>query len=102
MRGGTHCDADGAKNSCGAAFEGLVAFAALNSVFSLAYYAPLVSALYRVTPSPVVQRGARVPALMSAPLLLMALAVLLVGMWPALVEGLTAPAGAALLAAFGG
>lgn len=81
---------------------GLVAFAALNSVFSLAYYAPLVSALYRVTPSPVVQRGARVPALMSAPLLLMALAVLLVGMWPALVEGLTAPAGAALLAAFGG
>lgn len=80
----------------------LVAFTALNSVFSLAYYAPLVSALYRVTPSTVVQNGARVPPLMNAPLLLMALAVVVAGLWPALVEGLTAPAGAALLAAFGG
>lgn len=80
----------------------LVGFAALNSVFSLAYYAPLVSALYRVQPSPAVQSGVRVPALMNAPLVLMALMIVVAGVWPALVEGLTAPAGAALLAAFGG
>lgn len=81
---------------------GLVGFAALNSVFSLAYYAPLVNALYRVQPSAAVENGARVPALMHAPLLLMALAIVIAGMWPAMVEGLTVPAGAALLAAFGG
>jgi proton-translocating NADH-quinone oxidoreductase chain N len=80
----------------------LAGFAALNSVFSLAYYAPMVSALYRVQPSAAVQSGVRVPALMNAPLLLMALAVLVAGTWPAIVDGLTAPAGAALLAAFGG
>ena len=82
--------------------DGLVGFAALNSVFSLAYYAPLVSALYRTQPSMAVQHGVRVPALMHAPLALMALAIIVAGMWPALVEGLTEPAGAALLAAVGG
>lgn len=80
---------------------GLIAFAALNSVFSLAYYAPVVNAVYRQQPSAAVRVGAPVPALMNVPLLLMVLAVVVIGVWPTLVQGVTGPAGAALLAAFG-
>jgi proton-translocating NADH-quinone oxidoreductase chain N len=78
---------------------GLVAF---NSVLSLAYYAPMVNAVYRKRPSPIVQSGERVPALMMAPLLVLGTAVVVIGIWPRLVSGLVAPAGAALMAAFGG
>jgi NADH:ubiquinone oxidoreductase subunit 2 (subunit N) len=55
----------------------LVAFAALNSVLSLAYYAPLVKAV-------------------------LGLAVVAIGVWPNLMTWLTAPAGDALARAFGG
>ncbi|MDT8305278.1 MAG: proton-conducting transporter membrane subunit [Anaerolineae bacterium] len=82
--------------------EALIAFAALNSVLSLAYYAPVVNALYREQPSAQVAGGATVPVLMQAPLALMMIAVVLLGLWPALVQGMTGAAGAALLAAFGG
>jgi hypothetical protein len=45
--------------------------------------------------------GKALPGLMELPLVLLALAVVAIGMWPALLEWLTAPAGAALLLAFG-
>ncbi len=80
---------------------GLVIFAALNSVLSLGYYAPLVNAMYRGEPSPAVQRGARMPWAMGVPLAALALAVVALGIWPALAQWLTGPAGAALMAAFG-
>jgi proton-translocating NADH-quinone oxidoreductase chain N len=80
---------------------GLVVFAALNSVLSLAYYTPLVNAVYRREPSDVVQRGKPLPVVMNVPLLLLALAVVVIGVWPGCVNWLTAPAGAAVLAAFG-
>jgi formate hydrogenlyase subunit 3/multisubunit Na+/H+ antiporter MnhD subunit len=79
----------------------LVVFAALNSVLSLAYYTPLVNAVYRREPSDVVQRGKPLPVVMNVPLLLLALAVVVIGVWPGCVNWLTAPAGAAVLAAFG-
>jgi proton-translocating NADH-quinone oxidoreductase chain N len=82
--------------------EALIAFAALNSVLSLAYYAPVVNALYRREPSVQVVGGASVPVLMQAPLAMMMISVILLGLWPALVQGMTSKAGAALLAAFGG
>ena len=41
--------------------EALVVFAALNSVLSLAYYAPLINALYRLEPSPAVRAGQPLP-----------------------------------------
>jgi proton-translocating NADH-quinone oxidoreductase chain N len=82
--------------------EALVIFAALNSLLSLGYYAPLVNAVYRLRPSDAVQRGRPLPVLMSVPLALMGLAVVAVGVWPGLLQWLTEPAGAALLAAFGG
>ena len=80
----------------------LVIFAALNSVLSLAYYTPLVNAVYRHEPSDVVRLGKPLPSVMNVPLLILALAVMAIGVWPSLVTWLTAPAGAALLAAFGG
>jgi proton-translocating NADH-quinone oxidoreductase chain N len=80
----------------------LVAFAALNSVLSLAYYAPLVNAVYRNKPSPAVEHGAAIPATMSISLVIMALAVVALGFWPSLLQWLTGPAGRSLMAAFGG
>jgi len=75
----------------------LVIFAALNSVLSLAYYAPLVNAVYRKQPSVAVARGAAMPAIMVLPLAVLALAVVVLGFWPSLLDFLTEPAGAALL-----
>jgi len=80
----------------------LVVFAALNSVLSLAYYAPLVNTLYRQSPSESIERGHRMPLVMSLPLAALALAVVAIGLWPALASWLTQPAGAALVALFRG
>jgi formate hydrogenlyase subunit 3/multisubunit Na+/H+ antiporter MnhD subunit len=85
-----------------AAIEGLVVFAALMSVMSMAYYVPLVNAMYRQETSEVVQAGTSIPGVVLLPLVLLALAVVAIGLWPSLLQWLTAPAGAALLAAFGG
>lgn len=68
---------------------GLVIFAALNSVFSLAYYVPLVNALYRKPPSSAVQHGQPLPHSLHIPLVLLALAVVIIGLWPGLVNWLT-------------
>lgn len=81
--------------------ELVVIFAALNSVLSLAYYAPLVNSMYRLEPSARVKQGKRLPLVMAVPLVILALAVVLVGVWPGLVNGLTVPAGQALLASMG-
>jgi NADH:ubiquinone oxidoreductase subunit 2 (subunit N) len=83
------------------AIGALAVFLALNSVLSLGYYAPLVNVLYRRQASVAVAQGRPVPWAMQAPLVVLALAVVVLGLWPALAAGLTQPAGAALLAAFG-
>jgi len=83
------------------AIMGLVIFAALNSVLSLGYYAPLVNAMYRQEPSPAVLRGKPMPLAMGIPLVVLSAAVVAIGIWPTLVQWLSAPAGAALLTAFG-
>jgi proton-translocating NADH-quinone oxidoreductase chain N len=79
----------------------LVGFAALNSVLSLAYYAPLVNAMYRKEPSDAVRYGSSIALSMSVPLVLMAAAVVLLGVLPTLVSPLTASAATALVH-FGG
>jgi NADH:ubiquinone oxidoreductase subunit 2 (subunit N) len=79
----------------------LVIFAALNSVFSLVYYAPLVNIVYRREPSRIVRAGGALPFSMQISLLVLALAVTVVGVRPNLMSWLTEPAGAALLATFG-
>jgi len=80
----------------------LVIFAALNSVLSLGYYAPLVNRLYRHEPSATVLAGKPVSRWMLLPLVLLSLAVVVLGFWPSLLNWLTNPAANSLLAAFGG
>jgi NADH:ubiquinone oxidoreductase subunit 2 (subunit N) len=73
----------------------------LMSVLSMAYYVPLVNAMYRQEISEGVRAGKALPDAVVLPLVLLALAVVAIGMWPRLLEWLTAPAGSALLVAFG-
>jgi proton-translocating NADH-quinone oxidoreductase chain N len=80
----------------------LVVFAALNSVLSLGYYAPLVNRLYRLTPSAAVQRGKPTPFAMGLPLVILVVAVAVLGFWPSLVQWVTAPAADTLVAMFSG
>jgi proton-translocating NADH-quinone oxidoreductase chain N len=83
-------------------FTGLVIFAGLNSVLSLAYYAPLVNAMYRLKPCVRVEQGGSLPWVMAVPLVLLTLAVIVLGVYPSLMDWLTVPASQALLAGFGG
>jgi len=80
---------------------GVVIFAALNSVLSLAYYAPLVNRLYRHEPSPVVLEGKTVSLTMIIPLVLMVLVIIVLGCAPSMLNWLTGPAAISLMASFG-
>ncbi len=80
---------------------GLVIFAALNSVLSLAYYAPIVNMLYRRKMGEVVEGGASIPAAMNIPLAILALAIVGIGLWPSMMTWLTQPAALAFLGMFG-
>jgi len=73
----------------------------LNSVLSLAYYAPVVNTLYRQTMGEVVQRGASMPVAMKIPLVIFALAIIAIGLMPSLMNWLTEPAAQAFLVMFG-
>jgi len=79
----------------------LVIFAGLNSVLSLAYYAPLVNRLYRREPSEAVKAGMPAAVAFALPLLILTLLAVLPGFWPSLLTWLTGPAAASLLASFG-
>jgi proton-translocating NADH-quinone oxidoreductase chain N len=82
------------------AIVGLVIFAALNSVFSLAYYAPIVTAAYRRQASAAAAHGQPLPASMTVPLAILSMASLTLGVWPGLASGLVAPAAVAIVRAF--
>jgi proton-translocating NADH-quinone oxidoreductase chain N len=84
------------------AVDVLVVFAALNSVLSLAYYVPLVNAVYRLQPSPAVKEGHPIPGLMQTPVVLLTAAVIVVGVWPNLLQWLARSAGEALMTTLGG
>ena len=71
----------------------LVVFAALNSVLSLAYYAPLVNAVYRQKPSEAVLQGEPLPWQMNVPVVVLSAAVIVIGVWPGLLRWLAEPAG---------
>ncbi len=81
--------------------EGMVVFAGLMSVMSLTYYVPVVNAIYRKRMSETVRSGAPIQGAMLVPLLLLAAAVIAIGVWPQLMQWLTAPAGTALLTGLG-
>jgi proton-translocating NADH-quinone oxidoreductase chain N len=79
---------------------GLVLFAAANSVLSLAYYAPLVHALYRSEESAAVRRGKPIPISMVVPLAILLVLVFAIGLVPGLLEQATEGARTALFAAW--
>lgn len=80
----------------------VVTFAGLNSVLSLAYYAPVVNRLYRHKPSTIVKKAIGMPMTMRVSIAVLTIAVIAVGFWPGLLTWLTGPAGISLLNAFGG
>jgi formate hydrogenlyase subunit 3/multisubunit Na+/H+ antiporter MnhD subunit len=80
---------------------GLVIFAALNNVLSLAYYAPIVNMLYRRNMGDLVQNGVPIPAVMNLPLAIFALAIVVIGFMPSVMNWLTQPAAQAFLNMFG-
>ncbi len=78
----------------------LMIFMALNSVLSLGYYAPLVNLMYRQEPSPQVVAGKPVTWTISLTLLVMTLLVIVLGLFPTLMNWLTVPAARQLLSMF--
>ncbi len=79
----------------------LMIFMALNSVLSLAYYAPLVNMMYRNSPSPQVLAGKPLSNAIVLPLLIMMIAVIVLGFMPQLMDWVTVPAAQTLIAMFG-
>ena len=77
----------------------LVIFAALNSVLSLGYYAPLVNRMYRHEMAEQVKTGNAMTFWMVAPLVVLVAVVIALGFWPSLVNGLTNPAAQSLIPA---
>ena len=83
--------------------DALVIFAALNSVLSLAYYLPVVNALFRpAAERPAAAGAAALPLALRVPVALLAGATVLVGVWPGVLTALTGPASLQLAAIFGG
>ena len=79
----------------------LMIFMALNSVLSLAYYAPLVNMMYRKSPSAQVLAGKRLSLAIALPLVIMMLAVIILGFAPQLMDWVTIPAAQTLITMFG-
>ncbi|MEN6570253.1 MAG: proton-conducting transporter membrane subunit [Anaerolineaceae bacterium] len=80
----------------------IVIFAALNSVLSLGYYAPMVNRIYRREPSDAVTQGKPITWQMALPMVLMVLIIVLMGVYPKAVEFLTSNAAYSLMAIFAG
>ena len=78
----------------------VIIFVGLNSVLSLGYYAPMVNRLYRRETSSAVERGKPIPVMMVVPLLVLVLALVVIGLWPAGMEFFTSRATASLLYPF--
>ena len=79
----------------------LMIFMALNSVLSLAYYAPLVNMMYRKSPSAQVLAGKSLSLAITLPLLVMMLAIIALGFMPQLMDWVTVPAAHTLITMFG-
>lgn len=67
----------------------IVIFAALNSLLSLAYYAPIVNRMYRNEIGPAIKTGKALSLWMTAPLVILAVVVIVAGFWPPLLSWLS-------------
>jgi proton-translocating NADH-quinone oxidoreductase chain N len=80
---------------------GIVVFVALNSVLSLGYYVPVINRLYRVNVSDTVLAGQRVQWVMVLPMIILALGIVVIGIWPVFANFITYNAAASLMYPFG-
>ncbi len=80
----------------------VIVFVGLNSVLSLAYYAPMINRMYRHEASEAVASGKSVSWIMVLPMVLLAIGVIAFGIWPSLATFLTNNAAASFIYAFGG
>lgn len=78
----------------------LVLFAALNSVLSLGYYAPLVNRLYRKQTSTLVENGEKQSFWMSLPMVILIVLITVIGFAPSITYWITGPAGISLFMFF--
>lgn len=76
----------------------LMIFAALNAVFSLAYYLPIMNALNSQPENDNWQQAPNLPLTMRLPILVLAVSIVLLGLFPNWIDGLVQPAGMALYA----
>lgn len=80
---------------------GVIIFVALNSVLSLGYYVPMINRMYRHETSEAVASGKPVSWLMVLPMVILAVGILALGIWPSLATFLTNNAAASFLYPFG-
>ncbi len=78
----------------------LVVFAALNSVLSLAYYAPMVNIMYRTKSEAGAPESSKVPTTMLIPLGILACLVVVLGFWPGLMDWIIQPASQSFLVGY--
>lgn len=78
----------------------LVIFAAFNSLISLAYYMPVINALYRQKAAPDVCNGRALPLAIRLPLVALAALVIFFGLLPDAARVFTDPAAAMLIGGF--
>jgi NADH:ubiquinone oxidoreductase subunit 2 (subunit N) len=74
----------------------------LNSVLSLGYYLPIINALYSFGGESNRDQATIAPLAMRAPVFLLATLIVIFGVAPGLLDGLTDAAGSALMTLFGG
>jgi len=79
----------------------VVIFVGLNSILSLAYYAPIINRMYRHEQSEVVTAGEAVSSWMITPMVVLTIGILLLGVWPSLISKITVPAANIFLSPFG-
>ena len=79
----------------------VVIFVALNSVLSLAYYAPVINRLYRLNISETAAAGKPIDWIMVLPMVILAIGIVVIGVWPSLANFLTFNAAASLMYPFG-
>ncbi|MEA5077573.1 MAG: proton-conducting transporter membrane subunit [Anaerolineaceae bacterium] len=80
---------------------GVIIFVGLNSVLSLAYYAPMINRMYRHEASEAVVSGKEVSWIMVLPMVLLAIGIIAFGIWPSLATFLTNNAAASFIYPFG-
>jgi len=80
---------------------GVIIFVGLNSVLSLAYYAPMINRMYRHEASEAVVSGKEVSWIMVLPMVILAIGIIAFGIWPSLATFLTNNAAASFIYPFG-